>query len=137
MEMYMFDTDICAFIMRGPSDQLARKLRETPLDAQSISVVTLAELLYGVRISARPRENRAALEAFVKHLSVEAWTEEAAEHYAEIRARLHKRGEMIGANDLLIAAHARASHKTLLTGNVRKFRRVPKLEIENWNDARR
>jgi tRNA(fMet)-specific endonuclease VapC len=107
MPLYMLGTDTCAFIMRGPSDALSRKTQATPLEEQAISVVTLAELLYGVRVSARPAQNRQALDAFVKHVSVLDWSEGAAGHYAEIRAHLHKKGHIIGANDLMIAARAK------------------------------
>ncbi|MCL4702880.1 MAG: PIN domain-containing protein [Burkholderiaceae bacterium] len=60
------------------------------------------------------------------------WDEEAADHYADIRADLRRRGEMIGANDLSIAAHARALDAVLVTNNVREFRRVRNLKLENW-----
>ena len=59
-------------------------------------------------------------------------TDDAAMHYAEIRADLKKRGEMIGANDLFIAAHARAMGLTLVTNNVAEFERVRGLSLENW-----
>jgi tRNA(fMet)-specific endonuclease VapC len=133
MPLYMLDTDTCAFIMRGPSEGLSRRLRATPLQEQAISVVTFAELLYGVRVSSKSKQNRDVVDAFVKHVSILEWTEGAAEHYAEIRAHLHKKGQMIGANDLMIAAHARDADAILVTGNEREFRRVPALKIENWN----
>ncbi|MEQ1871997.1 MAG: PIN domain-containing protein, partial [Vicinamibacterales bacterium] len=53
-------------------------------------------------------------------------------HYAEIRADLKRRGVMIGANDLFIAAHARTLALTLVTNNTAEFERVPNLRIENW-----
>ncbi|MDP2240482.1 MAG: type II toxin-antitoxin system VapC family toxin [Burkholderiales bacterium] len=130
--LYMLDTDTCAFIMRGPSENLRQKLIATPMEKQSISVVTLAELLYGVRLSSKPEQNREALGAFVKHVSVFDWPENAAEDYAEIRVHLQKKGQMIGANDLMIAAHARSAGAVLVTNNEREFRRVPGLEVENW-----
>ena len=65
-------------------------------------------------------------------LAVLDWTQEAAEHYADIRANLKRRGEMIGANDLLIAAHARSAKAVLVTNNVREFGRVKGLKAENW-----
>jgi tRNA(fMet)-specific endonuclease VapC len=133
MALYMLDTDTCAFIMRGPSEGLSRRMRATPLQEQSISVVTLAELLYGVRVSSKSKQNREAVDAFVKQVPVLNWTEGAAEHYAEIRAHLHKKGQMIGANDLMIAAHAKDAGAILVTGNERDFRRVPALKIENWS----
>ena len=132
MPLYMLDTDTCAFIMRGPSENLRQQLLAVPMDKQSISVVTLAELLYGVRLSSKPRQNRKALGVFVKHVSVFDWTEDAAEDYAEIRVHLQQKGQMIGANDLMIAAHARSVGAVLVTNNEREFRRVPGLKVENW-----
>jgi len=130
--LYMLDTDTCAFVMRGPSENLRAKLLATPLEQQSISVVTLAELLFGIKLSSQGKRNQVALDAFIKHLTVLDWTEEAAEHYADIRAVLHKSGQMIGSNDLLIAAHARCVGAIVVTNNEREFRRVPKLKVENW-----
>ena len=130
--LYMLDTDTSAFIMRGPSENLPQKLLDTSLDKQSISVVTLAELLYGVRLSSKSRQNREALSAFVRYVSVLEWTENAAEDYADIRVHLQNKGQMIGANDLMIAAHARSMGAVLVTNNEREFRRVPRLKVENW-----
>ena len=129
----LLDTDTCVFITRGPTEKLARRTQAIPLEEQVISVVSLAELLYGVRISGKPKQNQAALDAFVTHVSVLDWTEGAAKHYAEIRSHLHKKGQMIGANDLMIAAHARNAGTLLVTNNEREFRRVPGLKVENWN----
>lgn len=132
MALYMLDTDTCAFIMRGPSERLRARLLSTPIDEQTISVVTLAELLFGVKLSSQAKHNRTVLEAFVKHLTVLEWPEQATEHYADIRLNLHKSGQMIGANDLLIAAHARSMGAIVVTNNEREFRRVPDLKVENW-----
>ena len=132
MPLYMLDTDTCAFVLRGPSENLRAKLLATSIDEQAISVVTLAELLFGIKLSSQGKRNREALDAFVKHLTVMEWPEEAAEHYAEIRAHLHKSGQMIGANDLLIASHARCVGAVVVTNNEREFRRVPELKVENW-----
>lgn len=132
MVLYMLDTDTCAFVMRGATRKLRRKLLDTPLERQAISVVTLAELLYGVRVSAKPDHNRSVLRDFVRHVAVMDWTEAAAEHYAEIRAHLKTAGQMIGANDLMIAAHARSIEAVIVTNNTREFKRVPALKVENW-----
>jgi tRNA(fMet)-specific endonuclease VapC len=61
-----------------------------------------------------------------------ALPEEAAEAYGTIRAKLESTGEMIGNNDLWIAAHAMAVGLTLVTNNEREFRRVHGLKIQNW-----
>lgn len=128
----MFDTDTCAFILRRTSQPLLDRIQNVPLVNQSMSVITLAELLYGVQVSARKRANRTAVDALVRHVEVLEWSRAAAEHYAEIRADLKKRGQLIGANDLLIAAHARSLGATVVTNNVKEFRRVKALSVENW-----
>ena len=132
MPLYLLDTDICAFIMRGPSEKLAVRMQSVPLADQAISAVTLAELLYGARVSSQAKRNRAAVAAFAKHVSVLDWTEGVAEHYAEVRLHLRRKGQMIGASDLMIAAHARHVGAILVTDNEREFRRVPALAVENW-----
>ena len=58
---------------------------------------------------------------------------DAGKHYGEIRHALAKRGQPIGANDLLIAAHARSVDATLVTNNAGEFGRVPDLRVENWS----
>ena len=93
---------------------------------------TKAELLYGVDVSPRRAQDAAALAAFLPYVEVVALDQDAARHYAEIRADLKRRGAMIGANDLFIAAHARALGLTLVTNNIAEFDRVSDLAIENW-----
>lgn len=132
MALHVFDTDTCSYIMKRAFPMLLDRLRATPLEAQAVSCVSVAELLYGTRLSSRPVEARAAFDAFIRHLAVLDWNFEAAEHYAEIRADLKVRGKMIGANDLLIAAHARSLGAVLVTNNVGEFERVPGLKVENW-----
>ena len=128
----MLDTDTCAFILRRTSQKLLDRIQTVSLDRQSMSVVTLAELLYGVQVSARKKANRVAVDALVRHVAVLDWSRAAAEHYADVRADLKKRGQLIGANDLLIAAHARSVGATIVTNNVKDFRRVRQLSAENW-----
>jgi tRNA(fMet)-specific endonuclease VapC len=119
--------------MKRSHPQLLKKLQEIDLEQLAISVVSEAELLYGVQLSSKPAETQAAFDGFIKHVRVIEWTRSAAGHYAEIRADLHKRGAMIGANDLLIAAQARSLSAVLVTNNVSEFSRVKKLLIENWS----
>jgi tRNA(fMet)-specific endonuclease VapC len=84
------------------------------------------------QVSAKKKANRIAVDTLVRHVEVLDWSRAAAEHYAEIRADLKKRGQLIGANDLLIAAHARSLGVALVTNNVKEFRRVKGLGVENW-----
>jgi len=76
----------------------------------------------------------AAVDLLARHLQVIDWSREAAEHHADIRADLKKKGQLIGSNDLLIAAHARSLAATVVTNNVKDFGRVKGLRIENWMD---
>jgi tRNA(fMet)-specific endonuclease VapC len=128
----MFDTDTCSYIMRRSHEALLKKLARVPINDVCISVITKSELLYGVEISPKRQQDEAALEAFLRHVEVLDFTDEASHDYAQIRADLKARGLMIGANDLLIAAHARSLGLTLVTNNTREFRRVRHLTIENW-----
>lgn len=131
-ELYMLDTDICAFVLRRSSPSLLKRLQATPLVQQAMSVVTYAELLFGIQLSMKKKANQAAVDALVHHLAVLDWPQEAAKHYAEIRADLKKKGTMIGSNDLLIAAHARSLDATVVTNNIKDFGRVKGLKVENW-----
>lgn len=130
--IYMLDTDTCAFILRKSSPVLLDRIQSVPLQQQSMSVITLAELLYGVQVSSKKKMNREGVDALVRHVNVLAWTNEAAENYAEIRADLKKKGQQMGANDLLIAAHARSVDAVIVTNNVKDFCRVKGLRLENW-----
>lgn len=131
-QIYMLDTDTCAFILRKSSVVLLDRIQAVPLKQQFMSVITLAELLYGVQVSSKKKMNREGVDVLVRHVSVLDWTNEAAEHYAEIRADLKKKGQLIGSNDLLIAAHARSAGAIIVTNNVKDFCRVKGLRLENW-----
>ena len=96
--------------------------------------VTFAELTFGVQASAtaKRKRNQAVLDGLALHLAVLDWPQEAAQHYAEIRVDLKRRGAQIGAADLMIAAHARAMGAIVVTNNVKDFGRVKGLKVENW-----
>lgn len=130
----MLDTDTCAFVLRRSSAVLLERIQAVPLQQQVMSVVTYAELLFGVQMSSKKKTNQAGVDALTRHLAVLDWSPEAAKHYAEIRSDLKRKGSMIGANDLLIAAHARSLGAIVVTNNFKDFRRVKGLKIENWMD---
>ena len=130
--LYLLDTDICAFVLRRSSAALLERIQSVPLAQQAISVVTYAELLYGVQVSSKKKANQEALDALVRHLALLDWSPAAARHYAEIRADLKKKGAMIGANDLMIAAHARSLAAIVVTNNIKDFGRIKGLAVENW-----
>jgi tRNA(fMet)-specific endonuclease VapC len=137
MPRFMLDTDTCSYIMKRSHPLVLKRLQSVSVDDVCMSIVTKAELLYGVEVSPRRAQDAAALAAFLPYLEAVTFDEEAALHYADIRADLKRRGMMIGANDLFIAAHARALALTLVTNNVAEFERVRDLRVENWTVARR
>lgn len=128
----MLDTDTCIFILRRSIPALLSRIQSVPLEEQFMSVVSLAELLYGVQESSKKKANRAGVDALVRHVTVMEWSARAAEHYAEIRADLKRKGLPIGANDLMIAAHARSEGAIIVTNNIKDFGRVKGLKVENW-----
>lgn len=134
MARFMLDTDISSYILKRSSAPVLRRLQTVSVQDVCISVITKAELLYGVEISPRRSVDELAVSAFLRWVAVLDFPEKAAMDYARIRARLKAGGEMIGGNDLFIAAHARCLGLTLVTNNVQEFRRIPELKIENWTE---
>ena len=132
MPRFMLDTDTCSYIIKRSSMALLRRLQSIPVRDVCISVVSKAELLYGIEISPKHRQEEPAVQLFLRHVEVMDFPDEAALHYAKIRADLRGRGEMMGANDLFLAAHARALGFVLVTNNTREFKRIRGLSVENW-----
>ena len=132
MARYMLDTDTCSYIMKRSNPAVLRRLQAVPVTDVFMSVVTKSELLCGVEVSPRRGQDAGALAAFLPYVEVLDLPDAAAVHYAEIRADLKKRGALIGANDLFIAAHARCQGLTLVTNNTAEFERVKGLALDNW-----
>ena len=132
MARYMLDTDTCSYIMKRTSAPVIRRLQAVLVTDVCMSVVSKSELLYGVEVSPHRAQDAAALAAFLPYVEVRDFNDDAAHHYAAIRADLKRRGALIGANDLFIAAHARSSGLTLVTNNTAEFGRVKDLAVENW-----
>jgi tRNA(fMet)-specific endonuclease VapC len=132
MARFMLDTDTCSYIMKRSSQAVLNRLRSVPVNDVCISVITKSELLYGVEVSPRRTQDGAALQAFLPHVEVLEFADDAATQYAQIRSDLKRRGQMIGANDLFIAAHARSLGLRLVTNNTAEFGRVKELTLENW-----
>ncbi|HEY2861134.1 MAG TPA: type II toxin-antitoxin system VapC family toxin [Terracidiphilus sp.] len=128
----MLDTDISCYSMKGSNSAVLDRLRRTPVADVCISAITKCELMFGVQTSPRQNRDQARLEQFLRYVEALDFPQQAALHYSQIRADLKTRGEMIGSNDILIAAHARLLDLTLVTDNTREFTRVPGLKIENW-----
>ena len=129
---FLLDTNICIYIRRQQPAQVMARFRRLKAGEAALSVVTYGELLYGAEKS--PTRTRAfrELDELASMMQVLPIPPEAARMYGSIRAALEARGEMIGANDVWIAAHAKATDLTLVTNNEREFKRVAGLNIQNW-----
>lgn len=128
----MLDTNICIDIIRARPQRVLDRFKDYAVGQIGISVVTFAELEYGVSVSKRPAENREALDQFVSPLEIVPFDRAAGTAYGRLRAVLEKKGQMIGSLDLLIAAHAVSRDARLVTHNAREFKRVPGLKLEDW-----
>jgi tRNA(fMet)-specific endonuclease VapC len=129
---FILDTNICIYIIRQKPVKILERLTSLSFADIGISSVTLAELEYGVVKSSKPQQNRLALNGFLAPIEIAPFDASAAAHYGELRCFLEKRGKVIGAMDLLIAAHASSLSVTLVTNNIREFKRIPDLQVENW-----
>jgi tRNA(fMet)-specific endonuclease VapC len=127
----MLDTNLCIRVLRDRS-QGVRERFNAEAAALCISTVTLAELLYGAEHSQRPVGARQKVEQFTARLEVLSFDDAAAAHYADIRNVLERKGQVIGAYDMMIAGHARSRGLMVVTGNLGEFRRVDGLRSEDW-----
>jgi tRNA(fMet)-specific endonuclease VapC len=129
---YMLDTNICIYVIKRRPEAVLQKFTAHAVGDLGLSIVTLADLEYGAARSSQKGKNRAALEQFVSPLEIAAFDREAASVYGSIRAAVERRGAPVGSMDLLIAAHAISLGVPVVTNNVKEFRRIPELRVENW-----
>ncbi len=131
MLKYLLDTNIVIYVLkRRPKEVL--DVFNANASRMAISSITLSELMYGAEKSINTDKNLEAVEEFVSHLEVLPYDAKASQHYGQIKAALEKKGQIIGENDIHIAAHAISHGLILVSNNVREFKRVPNLALENW-----
>lgn len=132
--MYMLDTNICIYILKKKPLAVLDKFKSVDPGQLCLSVITLAELAYGVEKSTQKAKNQKIVHAFTDNVLIHPWDGQAATHYAATRCFLEKNGNPIGPLDLMIAAHAMSIGATVVTNNLREFTRIPTLKVENWLD---
>lgn len=130
--MYLLDTNACIRILNNSSVPLISRLRHQTPSQIRLCAITKGELFYGARRSARVTDNLQVLARFFAPFVCLPFDDLCAEHYGTIRADLANQIGMIGPNDLLIAATARAHDLTVVTHNSREFSRVVGLRLEDW-----
>lgn len=129
---YMLDTNVCVDYLNGRYPAVTEAIQRSSPDDLCVSSVAVAELRFGAEKSANRRRNHARLDVFLADIVCVDFDRPAALRYGRVRARLERRGAVIGPYDLQIAAHALVLGLVLITDNVREFRRVVGLKLENW-----
>jgi tRNA(fMet)-specific endonuclease VapC len=134
--LYLLDTDTASYVIDRRLPAVDRRLKRLPAASVAISVITRAELMYGLEGIETKHPLRAGVRMFLITVRCLDWDAHAADWYASIRHRLTVSGQKIGELDMMIAAHAIAVDAVLVTNNMRHYKRIrPQLDIENWLDA--
>jgi tRNA(fMet)-specific endonuclease VapC len=132
---FLLDTNICIYIRRQRPPEVLDRFRSLHPGEAAISVITYGELRYGAEKSHDRERALDVLHRLVALLPVLPLPQQAGERYGAVRADLERRAEVIGNNDLWIAAHALAAGLILATNNRREFARIQELELADWIDG--
>ncbi len=130
--MYLLDTNVCAYLMRGSYPSLNRKILSISLSELAISSVTLFELEYGAAKANWGSKRLEEMRFFLSAFQVIPFTEYDAVVTGRIRAELVKAGQPIGSYDIQIAGQGVARNITVVTHNTSEFSRVPGITLEDW-----
>lgn len=131
--LHLLDTDTASYLIKGKSPGIANKLASVAPSMVCISVMTRAELLYGLKRVPPDHRLHLAVRQFFKIVRTLPWDSEAADWYADIRHQLVSTGQAIGELDMMIAAHALSAAAVLVTNNSRHYERIKApLILANW-----
>jgi tRNA(fMet)-specific endonuclease VapC len=131
MVRFLLDTNIVSDLVRHPRGRIAARIAKVGERHICTSIIVAAELRYGAVKKGSSRLT-GQLEAVLGALDVLVLEAPVDTVYGELRVRLEQAGQPMGANDLLIAAHAVALGHTVVTDNEREFSRIDNLQVENW-----
>jgi tRNA(fMet)-specific endonuclease VapC len=129
---YLLDTAVCIGFMRNTAPKTIAKIEATPFAEMVLCSIVVHELLVGVERCRRPVTERPKVEGFIAQFRSLPFDDEAGRDAARIRAVLESQGVPTGANDLLIAGIARIRGLILVTPNIIDFKRIPDLQVQNW-----
>jgi tRNA(fMet)-specific endonuclease VapC len=130
--IYFLDTNICIYHLNNTNHALSERLEEMPTSNIKIPSMVAAELLFGAEKSVKREHNLKVFKSFLSIYEIINFDGRAAEHYSMIRADLERRGQIIGGNDMIIAATALASGGILITHDTDEFSRIKQLKTEDW-----
>jgi tRNA(fMet)-specific endonuclease VapC len=129
---YLLDTNTVSYIIKGNRPRVRERLLRVAMAEIGISVITEAELLFGLARRPEAAKLKTVVDEFLLRVEVLSWDSEAAQQYARVRATLEDAGEPMGNLDLMIAAQALASGLVLVSSDA-VFRRVKGLKVEDWS----
>lgn len=129
---YLLDTNICIYIAKYQPLQVRERFQQHHFSDLYLSVITLGELRFGAEKSQAKDKAMKVVQTLSKTMQIADLDENVAVHYGDIRQQLQKKGQIIGNNDLWLAAHARANDWVMVTNNEKEFVRVDGLRVENW-----
>jgi tRNA(fMet)-specific endonuclease VapC len=129
---FMLDTNACIFLIKKRSPEIISRIKKHSVGEIGISAITLAELRFGASKSLFVEKNHKALDDFILSLEVAFFDDKAASAYGDIRSYLEKAGTPIGSMDMLIGAHALSLGATVITNNLREFKRIKGLKVVDW-----
>jgi tRNA(fMet)-specific endonuclease VapC len=132
--IYLLDTNVCIMYLKGRSYSIKRYIDNLEADKIVVCSVVKAELFYGSMGSNNPQKSLNLQKSFLSRFISLPFDDACAEVYGKIRRDLVNLGTPIGSNDLQIAAIALVNNLTLVTHNVREFRRVEGLRVEDWEE---
>ena len=130
---YMLDTNICIYLMNRKNQKLRKELEKHYDEGICISSITYSELMWGIENSQYQQTNRIRLLMLLSRIRIMDFSSRAGEEYGKLRFDLKRKGTPIGDFDTLIAGHAKALKCTLVTNNLKEFKRVKGLEVEDWS----
>lgn len=131
--LYMLDTDIASYLIKGSSSSVEEKVVNMMPSEICISVMTRAELQYGLKRLPVEHRLHLAVHQFLKLVQTLPWDAESADWYVTIRHQLISSGKPIGEIDMMIAAHSLSAGAVLVTNNTRHYGQIQApLILENW-----
>lgn len=130
---FLLDTNMASYVIKGNFPRVRERLLKVPMAQVSISVISEAELRFGVARRPEAVRLKTAVEEFLLRVDVLPWDSEAAQQYALVRANLERAGESMGNLDMMIVAHALAVQAVLVTHD-HVFQRVKQAKIEDWSE---
>ena len=128
----LLDTNTCIYFLNRASEKVVQQFKELSPSQIKLPSITVAELYYGAEKSKFKAKNREKVKRFVSTFEIVSFDEKACTAYAKIRHSLERSGTPVGPMDLLIASIGLAHNFTVITNNIKEFKRVKGLKLQNW-----